>query len=164
MSAPLTNGQKRELSQLAERAYRFSAAKARGRGEEPDMTSAAMDAWRHDEVAKACGKLGLRCCSQLDYAAVKAHFMHVLGEDGKALHYHLRSASEQQRQLEHKITRLLGQLGRPMAYADSICRRMNKGTSLLDASADQLKQVLIALTYDSKRARRRAQGPGAHPS
>lgn len=161
MPAPLTNTQKRILSQDAERAYRFEAAKARGRGEEWDMSAKAIAQWRHDQVVIAVAKVGLRCCSQEDYSAVKAHFLHLLGEDGRAMRALVRSQSEERRQAEWKITEACKALGRHIHYADSICRRMFHGTALLDASVEQLWKLLYSLNYQLQRERKRAQGPRA---
>ena len=166
MPAPLTNKQKRILSQDTERAYRFEAAKARGRGEEWDMSAKAINQWRHDQVVIAVQKVGLRCCSQADYSAVKAHFLHILGEDGKAMRSLVRSQSEEQRQYEWKITEACRALGVQIFYANGICRRMFHGTVLLDASVDQLRKVFIALNAELHKRRTRAQGPRAaisHP-
>lgn len=164
MPAPLTNGQKRYLSQEAERAYRFLAAKARGRGEEWDMSAKAIAAWRHAQVAVAVQKIGLRCCSQADYSAVKAHFQHLLGADGKALRSMVRAQSEEQRQAEWKVLKACEALGRPLHYADAICRRMFRGLALLDASPGQLWKVLAALNYEIKRQRQRAHALAATPA
>ena len=180
MSAPLTNSQKRYLSQLSDRAFNHLAALARGRGEsfpasspsplngeragvrgEAISLSALRSQFRHAEVAKACSKLGLRCCSQDDYGAVKAHFLHLLGEDGRALKAHVHAASNGRRQVEWKITQTLGRLGKGMAYAEGICRRMYHGTALMDASDKQLWKLFYALEYQLKRQRTAGSETGA---
>ena len=91
MSAPLTHDQKRYLSQLASRAYKRQTAIARGRGEslaggkyDGLAQTAAEQQYRHDQVALATGKLGLRCCSQDDYKEVEGHFLDLLGNHAAA--------------------------------------------------------------------------------
>lgn len=175
MAAPLSNTQKRYLSQLSDRAYNRLAALARGRGEEfppspggegwgeggPVSESKLRAAFRHDEVAKACGKLGLRCCSQDDYNAVKAHFLTLLGEDGRAFKEHVRAQSNGRRIVEHKIVQALAALGQRMPYAESICRRMYHGTGLADATDKQLWKLFYALQYQINR---NAKAPAPHSS
>lgn len=123
----LSNKQKSYLSQLARRAQYRLAAMARGRGEVMgavlDFTKEGMDAWRQKEVGKACGKLGLRCCSQEDYKAVEAHFLHLIGEDGRAMQALVRSATEPVRQAQAVLVRELARFGLRQGYAEAICRR-----------------------------------------
>lgn len=151
MASPLTNSQKRYLSQLAERAYRLFAARARGRGEESDMRTKAIEAYRHAEVIKAVAKAGLRCCSQDDYGAVKAHFLHLLGEDGQAMKAHVHAQSNGRRVVEFKILEVLKALGKPAAYANAICRQMFGGLGLIDASEKQLWKIFYALNKQRQR-------------
>jgi hypothetical protein len=63
------------------------------------------DNWRHAEVAKACGKAGLRCCENHDYPIVMAHFLKLAGEDGQALNWLLRAQSDGRRQAEAVLHR-----------------------------------------------------------
>lgn len=148
----LSNKQKGYLAQLARRGFYRTAAIARGRGETFDSTSTAFEGWRHSEVAKACGKLGLRCCGQMDYKRVEAHFLALLGEDGKAFEAHMRAETEPQRQAESKILGQLKEMGMKLGYAEGICRRMHHGIGLSEASPKQLWKVFFALRYQQKRA------------
>ncbi len=143
----LSNKQKGILAREFDRAFNLLAARARGRGETPDISPAARAAFRHDQVAIACGKLGLRCCTQEDYSACRARAMHLLGEDGRAMNLLVRGESNGRRQLEWLINKELQRLGRPLAYAAGICRRMFHGMSLLEASEEQMKKILSALRY-----------------
>ena len=145
MSAALTNEQKYKLSKMAAEAMILEKAKALGRGEEWPWARDG-DAWRRAEVAKACGKMGLRCCSQDDFGAVKGHFLNLKGETGRAFKalVHGDPVANERRQLEHNILRHCAALGKDITYANSICRRQNK-RDLLDATNAQLMKVFIAL-------------------
>lgn len=153
MAAPLTNGQKAYLAQLSERAFNRTAALARGRGETVADGWRERGTWRHEQVAKACGKFGLRCCSQDDYGAVKAHFLELLGEPGAALkaEVHGRAEANDRRQVEWKIILLLKRLGKTLPYADGICRQMFRGVSLQDATTRGLWGVYFALKKQERR-------------
>lgn len=179
MAAPLSKTQKRYLSQLSDRAYNRLAALARGRGGEFPPSplngeragvrgeisdSALRKEFRHDEVAKACGKLGLRCCSQDDYSEVKAHFLHLLGEDGRAFKEHVHAQSNGRRVAEHKIVTALGALGKGMPYAEALCHRMFGGTGLMDASERQLWKLFFALQFQVNRQSRRSRAPTLTPT
>jgi len=142
MSAPLTNVQKRILSQLARRAFNRELAMARGRGEKlADLNEVA---FRHQHVAQACGKLGLRCCSQDDYGAVKGHFLNLLGESGKAFEAIHHGEGNARRVAEFKVVQACEQAGLQVAYAGRICANMFK-CSLADASADQLWKLMFTI-------------------
>lgn len=158
MSAPLSKNQKRYLSQLSDRAWNRQWALALGRGEEwPEDTTAIRTAFRHAEVAKAVQKQGLRCCSQLDYKAVEAHFLHLLGEDGKAMAAHVRSQSEPKRQAEAVLWRELKAaepLGITRGYIESICRAKFK-CSLIELDDPGKLWVLVYDVRRSAAARRR---------
>lgn len=159
MSAPLANSQKRFLSQLSDRAFRFLGAKARGRGEPwPEDITANLAAFRHGEVAKACGKLGLRCCSQDDFALVKAHFLHLLGEDGRALKAHVHGVNNDERIAEWKLMEAIkdaAAVGIDRRYAEAICKRQY-GCTIIEASAKQ-KWNLMFTIKNRARAKRKGQ-------
>ena len=142
MAAPLDKNQKRILSQLARRAFNRELAMARGRGEKlADLNEVA---FRHQHVAQACGKLGLRCCSQDDYGAVKGHFLNLLGEAGKAFEAIHHGEGNARRVAEFKVVQACEQSGVAVAYAARICASMFK-CSLEDASADQLWKLMFTI-------------------
>ncbi len=135
MSAPLDNRQKRILSQLARRAFNRELALARGRGEKlADLNEAE---FRHQHVATACGKLGLRCCSQDDYGAVKAHFLDLLGEHGAAFKAVHHGEGNARRVAEFKLVQTCEVAGLALTYAAKICQNQFK-CSLEDATEKQL--------------------------
>lgn len=149
MSAPLTKGQKRYLSQLADRAFNRAAALARGAGEavptdnEPHSVAAAK--YRHEQVAKACGKLGLRCADQHDYKLIEGHFLELLGQHGAAFNAQLKAHTETRRQVEHKITAACAEFGFSLSYAHKICCAQNKGRGLEEVEEKQLWQIFFTI-------------------
>lgn len=149
MSSPLNKTQKAYLAQLANRAFNLEAAKARGRSEAWTET---VEDWRHGEVVKACGKLGLRCCTQRDYKFVEGHFYRLLGQEDKAFECFMAAQNEGGRQIEHKITAALRTLGKKIDYAEAICNRMHH-VGLTEASEQQLNKVFIALRYQVNRTK-----------
>ena len=134
MAAPLNNGQKRILSQLAQRAYNRERALALGRGEE--MTERPDD-FRRRHVVTACGKQGLRCCSQDDYGAVKGHFLDLLGEHRQAFDAVLHGEGNARRVAEYKLIEAVQAAGLTLAYAAAICRSQFKCT-LEEATSKQI--------------------------
>lgn len=152
MSAKLTNGQKGYLAQLATRARNRGAALARGRGDVVGLPS--NEEFRHAEVIKACGKAGLRCCSQDDYKLVEGHFLELLGQHGAAFNAQVRAATEPRRVAESKVVSQCQKMGKSLNYADGICRRMSKGLGLFDVGEQMLWKVFYALRYQNGDARR----------
>jgi hypothetical protein len=145
MAAPLTNKQKAYLSRLARDAWQTN----------PDADALDEASFRRAEVARACGKAGLRCCSQDDYGAVKGRFLDLLGRPDEALRamVHGHPASNQRRVVEAKIFRALNDLGQGLSYAEGICRQMTRGAeSLTSAEPRTLWKVFFALQYQAKNA------------
>lgn len=155
MSAPLTNVQKRTLAQLARRAGGLLAAQARGRGAEPDWKTE--EEFRHREVIKATGKAGLRCCTQSDYSAVKGHFLELLGHHAAAFNAQVRSATEERRQIEWKITQACKEFGFHLSYADKICRAQNKGAGLDTVDDKKLWNIFFTLRNRGRSKTRNAE-------
>jgi ribosomal protein S14 len=147
----LHTNQKAYLAQLARRAFNLEGARARGRGEAFDSSCKAFDAWRQQEVGKACGKLGLRCCDQRDYRTVEGHFLNLLGQPDKALNSFVKAQSEERRQVQFKIKSMCQRLGKPLDYAHGVCRQMFRGLAYEDASDAQLWKVFFALKYQLER-------------
>jgi hypothetical protein len=143
MPAPLTNAQKRYLSQLARAAWQRAGADADGLNEAE---------WRRSEVVRACGKFGLRCCGQDDYGVVKGHFLAALGRDGAALRAMVQGDPEanRKRQALWCLRRELG--ARPMAYAEGILRNMSRGEfTLVTATSVWVWRVVVALRTQARR-------------
>lgn len=150
MSAALTKEQKRYLAQLGRSAFFRQRALAMGRGEE---WAHEEEQWRHEQVAIAAGKLGLRCCSQDDYGAVKAHFLTLNGEEGKALKadFYGRVEMNRKRVVDYKIDAELKALGKSRESANGISRRMFRGKDLDEVGEKQAWKVFYALRYEVNR-------------
>jgi hypothetical protein len=146
MSAPLSHKQKRYLSQLSDRAFARSADIPVGPNHADKNVSATdqRTLYRHTQVALACGKAGLRCCSQDDYKLVEAHFLALLGETVKAFNAGVRAATEPRRQAEAVLVRECERFGLRLSYAAAICRSVFK-CSLEDASPNQLFKVMYTI-------------------
>jgi hypothetical protein len=161
MPSPLSRHQKRELSQLAARAFALQVLRARKRGESVDTTVAAQEQWRHDEVAKACGKFGLRCCSQDDYLSVKAHFLDLVGQPDLAFNAHVKSMSEPKRQAFAVLMRSLNEFGLMRGYAEAICR--NQFKCPLDSASEKQLWCLV-YTIRNRGTKRGRDGAPRRPS
>lgn len=159
----LTSYQKQRLARLCERAFNRQAALARGRGEAVATDWRSRAAWRHQEVAAACGKEGLRCCDQGDYKVVEARFLELLGESGQAMEAEYRGASEAQRQVEWVICRACEKWGLPLNYVNAICRTQF-GCDLTEATLHQLKALLATVNNRGRaKARKGAEASDAKP-
>jgi hypothetical protein len=174
MSA-LSKTQKAILAQLARRAFNLAGARARGSavgrvpspGGAPDLqsalvaltitgTSAAFEQWRHEHVALACGKAGLRCCDQQDYKRVEAHFLELLGESGKAMNSLVRAETEPKRQAETVLAREMRQFGFSAPYVATICRTQFK-CDVEDATTGQLWKLVYTIRNRGNAKRRQHQ-------
>lgn len=168
MSAPLVKRQKAYLSQLARRAFNLEAARARGSGDvladgEPDgghpLDPLLRDAehYRHAHVAIACGKLGLRCCSQDDYRAIEAHFLNLLGETKQAFNSFVLSTTEKTRVAKYMVVKACKEFDFQIGYAEHICREQNHGASLDDVDPKTLWRIVYTIrTRGAARRRRKA--------
>lgn len=154
--SPLSHNQKRYLSQLSNRAFDRAAADADGQSFYDDFPSTrAREQFRHDEVAKACGKIGLRCCSQQDYKRVEAHFLNLLGEPGRAFNAHVRAETEAVRQAEAVLRRECQRFGFDLSYPAAICARQFRVT-LADASEKQLWNLVYTVRNRGNARQRKA--------
>jgi hypothetical protein len=153
MSAPLSNLQKRLLSQLCRRAFNRTRALARGRGEGFEVRE---DDYRHEEVIKATGKHGLRCCSQDDFQAVRAHFLDLIGEHGSAFNAQLAAGTEKRRQAEAVLVRELAKAGLHLNYANAICQRQFPCT-IFDATERQIWNLVYTVRNRANAKKRQAQ-------
>jgi len=151
----LTNRQKYVLSDLSRQAWRLALERAGGR--EDDFCTE--EDFRHQEVARAVAKHGLKCCDQNDYKAIEAHFLALLGRTEAAQRAQARAGTEPKRQAEAVLAENLQKFGLPMAYAESICRRQNK-CSLAEAAANQIWRLVYTIrNRGSARSKRAASAP-----
>ena len=151
MGANLKPWQRSELAILAKRAYRIALdQESRGAELDPRPSQLSEEGWRHYQVADASGKIGLRCCSQDDYAAVKAHFLDLLGESGEAFRWQVRASTEPHRQAWGVLERELAEaadVGIDREYLRVICRSKFK-CELANAATKQL----WSLIFDTRRS------------
>ncbi|MDE2101190.1 MAG: hypothetical protein KGL39_28350 [Patescibacteria group bacterium] len=152
MSAPLSINQKRYLSQLARRAWHKAG---------PELDGIEEGAFRHQEVIKACGKIGLRCCDQNDYKLVEGHFLELLGFHGAAFNAQVRAATETRRLVAHKILDACQEFGMSVAYAEKICRAQNHGAGLDDVDEKTLWRIFYTVRNRGL-ARRKTAAQNAH--
>ena len=152
MSAPLSKSQKRYLSQLSAKAFARQVTLARGQGQvfaggkyDGLAQTAAEGKYRHDQVVLACGKLGLRCCSQDDYKLVEGHFLELLGHHAAAFNAQLRAATETRRVIEHKIVEACAEFGFHLSYANKICVVQNRGLGLDAVEENRLWQIFYTI-------------------
>ena len=154
----LTNRQKQLLAQLAARAFKLRPRTWSAVAE----SKAAQDDWRRAEVAKACGKHGLRCCRQADFLAVQAHFLAMMpGAQPAALNTYIRAASEPARSAEWHLWNALKKWGISPNYAEAICRRQYK-CAITEATPKQLWN--LKFTIDARgRAKRKLETGNRKP-
>jgi len=154
MAAPLTNRQKAYLAMLAKEAFdKCGARSACGAG--PLAVSLAEEKFRHSEVARACGREGLRCCSQDHYGLVKSHFLGLLGREGGAVQAYVRQASNGLRVIAWKIVERCREYNIPLAKADGICRQMTHGRGLQEVEETRtLWNVYFKLSFYKGKAMR----------
>lgn len=157
MPSPLSILQKRTLIlQHLRPAFEAAGAAARAQGKPWIDTPAAFDYWRRETVAAACGKFGLRCCSQEDYTAILARCWDLRGRPDIAFNLLARDPrANERRQVEWKITDALSKAGLKIGYAAAICRNMWK-CGLQEASVDQLWKLYY--TVKNRSRSRVAQG------
>lgn len=151
MPAPLKKHQKWEIVKLARAAF--------DKIDPADIDGQTFDEWRHSEVARACGKNGLRCCDQDDYAPVKAHFLDMVGASGAAFNWHVRAQSQGDRVARAVLERECGKAGVSLGYAIAICKRQFR-CELNDASEKQLWSLVYTVRNRAS-ARRRATSVAA---
>lgn len=152
----LSKLQKQKLVMVARKAYDAAVAarpsppteeaesKSKSKSKEQEFAE-----WRHAEVAKACGKAGLRCCENHDYPIVMAHFLKLGGEDGQALNWLLRAQSDGRRQAEAVLHREIIKAGLSLNYVEAICRTQFK-CGVLDAGEKQLWSLVYTVRNRSR--------------
>lgn len=147
MAAPLSHKQKSYLSQLARRAW-----------ETAEREVGAPEDFRHTEVARACGKAGLRCCSQDDYKHVEAHLLDLCGEPAKAFNAHVAATTQPVRQAEAVLARACREAGVELGYAAAICQRQFR-CPLAEASERQLWNLVFTVRNRGHARKRAAHQP-----
>lgn len=155
MSAALSHKQKRYLSELAARAFDRADVEADGNLYPGLAVSTARGEFRREQVVQACGKAGLRCCSQDDYKLVEAHLLKLCREDARAFNAGVAAHTDGVRRARHILRDELEQAGLAPAYAAAICRNQFKVE--LDSASEKQVWALIFTIRNRAKARRRTQ-------
>jgi hypothetical protein len=151
----LSNRQKGYLAQLASRAHVATSREGIGGADD----GIELDEWRRREVAKACGKFGLRCCSQDDYRLVEGHFLNLLGQEDRAMRSFERAAEDPKRRAEIVLCRELARYGFLQSYAEKICRDKFKCT-VSEASSGQTWKLVYDIKRNGERRLRKKEMAG----
>jgi len=149
---PLSILQKREIAQLARRAYEAwperDAFELINAGQ---SKTACFEAWRHVEQGKACGVQSLCACTQADYGRLVAHFQALCGHAAAATRTLVRDADNDRRIARYKLDQALQERGLREEYAAAICRRQYR-CGLDEATAKQLWRLVFTVRSRRKPA------------
>jgi hypothetical protein len=151
LGGALSNRQKAELCILARQAFEHQYG--------PVPSDAALTKFRHAEVQHATGKPGLTACVQDDYLVVKAHFLDLVGESGRAMTAHLEHETAPKRVVLHKLNEALAKAKLPMAYAAAIAKRQS-GVTIEELSVNQIWKLVYTINNRGT-AKRRGTTKGA---
>ena len=150
MPAPLTNPQKARLAILAREAFDARSVSVGGPDDGIDF-----DEWRRREVGAACGKFGLRACSQDDFLLVEAHFLRLAGRGPEADRAYIAAIGSDRRHLESNVFQACRRYDLRPAYAASLCRNIYK-CEISQASAANLRNLARIIHRNGSRRARRA--------
>lgn len=140
---PTRNGGPLSREQKARLSIEFKEAwEQTGRCDE-DGHDISADDYRRHWVKEATGKAGLTACTGDDYLLCLAKAKELKGETGEAVNAHMAHATEDTRVAMFGVKRALG--NKPITYAEAIARRMYRGLTLAQLSANQLHNVEHAI-------------------
>ncbi len=149
---PLSILQKREIAQLARRAYdawpEREAFEAINAGQ---SKTACIEAWRHVEQGNACGVQSLCACTQAHYGRLVAHFQALCGHAAAATRTLVRDADNDRRIARYKLNEALRERGLALGYVAAICRRQYR-CGLDGANARQLWSLCYTIRNRRKPA------------
>lgn len=152
--APLSNEQKKRLVMLARRAFAAVSAKL-GAAADP----LAFDAWRRMEQWKAVGTYHLTATTNADYAALKAHFLALLGAHGAAekllVEHKTQSRAWAAKKLEGECNAARDVIAQPFAYVWAIAQTRYKAARIEDLSPRQLWGLVFDIRRAAQRRRKR---------
>lgn len=154
---PLSGEQKRDLAQLARRAFNklYDSGKI--------SESSEFDAWRHQQVRQVCERNGLREARNEDYLALQVHFLGLLGHTAMADRKRVQAQLEPQRwalaKLQAECEAASDVIDRPREYASSIARGRFKTAQIENLSEKQLWMLVFDIRRNAQR--RRAKGRAA---
>jgi hypothetical protein len=152
VTKPLDNAQKAKLSIAAREAYELQT-------EHGLATGISFDDWRHEQVEIACGKSGLRKCTNKDFRAVLARFFLLAGKEKEAAEIYAKTGrvkGSEQIGDTHENRELCRALIRDkiafsygafiVAYVAAIVRNKHQGKTIDDLSAAELQQLVYTVT------------------
>ena len=148
-SAPLNSEQRRRL-------MGWLIVPAHHKRVADGLTAEDLDAWRHEEIFKACGRGGLRACTQADYPRLMAHFLRILGRADAARAWDLRAscggAAVARLKLRTEMDKARATIGDVESYVGAICRRQF-GCDVRNATEKQTWSLYFTLRNRSRRKR-----------
>ena len=160
---PLSILQKREIAQLARRAYdAWSEREAFEAINSGQSRTACFEAWRHVEQGKACGVQSLCACTQAHYGRLVAHFQALGGNAAAATRTLVRDADNDRRIARYKLDQALQERGLREEYAAAICRRQYR-CGLDEANTKQLWRLVFTIRNRRKPAAAPAAATGENP-
>jgi hypothetical protein len=160
---PLSIVQKREIAQLARRAYdAWSEREAFEAINAGQSRTACFEAWRHVEQGKACGIQSLCASTQAHYGRLVAHFQALGGNTAAATRTLVRDADNDRRIARYKLDQALQERGLRPDYAAAICRRQYR-CGLEDANAKQLWRLVFTVRNRRKPTAAPATAPEKDP-
>lgn len=150
--APLSREQKTALVLLAKDAF------------EKTSPGVDFDTFRQNEALRAVGRQ-ISTARNEDYLRIKAHFLDLMGRAGAAFQAHMRAEEDPRRQAMHALIRecraSAAELPDAIGYARGFLTR--KGTSLEDASPNQIWHALFTIRRKVQGLRHKARGTKRQP-
>ena len=149
---PLDNGQKAKLSIAGREAYKIQSE----HGLTDDLS---FDDWRRDQVQIACGKGGLRECTNKDFRSVLARFYRLAGREKEADELYSKTGrvkgSDQMGDthenrdvcralIRDKIAASNGAIND--AYVADVVRHKHQGKTIHDLTAAELQRLVYTIT------------------
>jgi hypothetical protein len=134
-TGPLSNEQKAALCILAREAWEIQGGEAE--------CGPLLD-WRRGAQFDAVGKSSLTECAQSDYLRLRAHFLSLKGESGRAMSAHVQHQTEPERVAMFKLEEACAKKRLPLSYAESIGRQRFK-TDLDKLSAKQIWWLVFTM-------------------
>jgi len=120
------------------------------------IAGVTFDDWRREEVERVVGRHGLTDCDNAQFNPLLAHFLSLIGEDGRALNALVREQTEPRRQAEFVLVRAMKEGGFGPAYVQSICTARFK-CEVTDATPEQMRSLTIVLRYRARSKARKGQ-------
>ena len=158
-SAPLTNEQKRDIVLLARKAF------ARQRDIGALGPEADGEVWRRIQMLLVVERRSLTTCVNADYAALKAHFLALSGNEVRAQAVALKAGCEDRTwalaKLRNECVAAADVMPRAFEYAAGFLRNA-RGVTIDEASAKQLWHAVFVVRRRTQQLRRAAHIESTH--